>query len=105
MEGRPGCKHCVRRGECSHQSVSAGEATVARRVHVTEVDHWADPLKPPADGQNIVEAAQLLHPAHHLDAKWDGPALCRQTLPQLGELDDHGVDRLLAIAPEQEAGM
>src|SRR5262249_30968300 len=105
MEWRPGCKHGVRRGECRHKGVGASEATIACRVHVTEVDHWPDPIKPAADGQNIVEAAHLLHPAHHLDAEWDGAALCRQTLPQLGELDDHGVDRLLAIAPEQEAGM
>src|SRR5215472_360762 len=105
MERRPGSKHGVRRGECRHKGVGASEAPVARRMHMAEVEHWPDPLKPAADGQNIVEAAQLLHPAHHLDAKRDGAALCRKTLPQLGELDDYGVDRLRPPAPEQEAGM
>jgi hypothetical protein len=48
---------------------------------------------------------ELAHPAHHLDPERNRPILPFEPFRSSPELLDDGVDRLLARAPEQKAGM
>ena len=57
------------------------------------------------DREHVVDGAELAHAAHHLDAERHEPVLRLEPLAQLAELLDDVVDRVLALAAEQEAGM
>ena len=57
------------------------------------------------DRDDVVERAELADAAHHLDAERHRAVLPLEPLAQRAELLDDGVERLLAVAPEQEAGM
>ena len=56
-----------------------------------------------SDRQHVVDRPELAHPAHHLDPERHAAALLLQPLAQLARLLDDVVERLLALAPEQEA--
>ena len=54
---------------------------------------------------DVVQGAEIAHPAHHLDAERDRPALALESLPKRPELVDDRRDRLLVCATEEEAGV
>jgi hypothetical protein len=98
-------EHAVGRGQRGGKRLRRGEAAVASRVQMREVEHRSRPLESAADLDHIVERAELPYPSHHLDTERDGATLGCQTLSEFPELDDHGVNRLGVFAAEQEAGM
>ena len=55
--------------------------------------------------QHVVERAEVAHAAHHLHSERNGAILLLQSLAELAQLLDHGVEGVLARALEQEAGM
>jgi len=75
VERRAGLEHLVGGLERRREGFDVREGAVARRVHVCEVEHRADPAEPPRDLEHVVEAADLAHAAHHLDAEGHGAAL------------------------------
>jgi hypothetical protein len=80
-------------------------AAVGDRVEVGEVDHRPHPRDARRDRDHVLEAAQLAHTTHHLDAERDVAPLRREPLPQLAELVDDRGDRGIALPAEQEARM
>src|ERR671922_646584 len=98
-DGRVGA--CERR----RKRLDVREAAVSHRVEVREVENRPDPVEPSRDGEHVLERAELVHPAHDLDPERHRAALALEALPHLGELLDHRVDGLLALAAEQVPGM
>ena len=74
-------------------------------MQVGEVDHRPHPGELRGDREDVLGGAELADAAHHLDAERHAAALALEPLAQLGELLDHGGERLLARAAEQEAGV
>jgi hypothetical protein len=74
-------------------------------VHVGEVEHGADPAGAAGDLDHIVEAPDLAHAAHHLDAERHRAVLPFEALSQLRELPDDRVESGGSLAAEQEAGV
>ena len=70
-----------------------------------EVEHGADPAEAARDLDDVVGRAEVAHAAHHLDPERHRAILSLEPLAQLAELLDDRVDRLLARAAEQKAGM
>ncbi len=105
MERRAGLQHRIHLRQALHERLDTRVGAVRGRVHVGEVEHGADPTEPPRDLDDVVGRAQLTHAPHHLDPERHRPVLPLEALPQLAELLHDGVDRLLAGAAEQKAGM
>jgi len=103
VERPAGLDHLVGGLERGRERLDVGEGAVARRVHVRKVEDGTDPAGTPRDLDHVVEAADLAHAAHHLDAERNRAVLALQPLAQLAELLDDRVDRLLARAFEQKA--
>jgi len=97
--------HLVHGLERGRERLDVGEGAVARRVHVCEVEDGPDPAGTSRDLDHVLEAADLAHPAHHLDAEGNRAVLALQPLTQLAELLADRVDRLLARPFEQETRM
>ena len=95
----------VGRLERGREGVEVGVGTVARRVHVREVEHRADEVHLRGDLQHVVDRPEVADPSHHLHAERHEPVLGLQTGPQVAELVDDVGNRALAFALEQEAGM
>ena len=74
-------------------------------MHVREVEDGADPAEPRGDEEHVVERADLADASHHLDAERNGASLRLEPRAQLAELLADGLERLLARAAEEEAGM
>jgi len=74
-------------------------------VEVCEVDDGPDPARAGGDCEDVVRGAELAHATHDLHAERDSAILLLQPLPQLTELLDDRVDRRVALAAEQEAGV
>ena len=55
--------------------------------------------------EDVVEAAEVVDPAHDLDAECDAAVLRLDPLAEVDELRDDRRNRLLASPPEQEARM
>jgi len=82
-----------------------GEATVRHGVKMREVEDGADPARASGDREDVVRSAELAHAAHDLHAEGNRTVLLLQPLAQFAQLFDHGVDRRVALAAEEEAGM
>ena len=70
-----------------------------------EVEHRTHPAAAARDVDHVVSRAELTHTAHHLDAERHGAVLLLEPRTQLAELLAHRVERVLARAAEQEAGV
>jgi len=87
------------------EGLDVREPAVARRVHMCEVEDGADPAGAAGDRDHVVEAAEVVHAAHHLDAERHRAVLALEALSKLGELLGDRGDRGLAVSAEEEAGM
>src|SRR5687768_14849202 len=105
MEGRSGLLYGINRLQCSVKRLAVRERAVARRMQMRKVEHGTDPAGSPRDLEHVVERAEVAHAAHHLDAERDGAILTPESLAQLSQLLDDGVERVLARTAEQEARM
>jgi len=105
VERRAGLEHLIGPGEDRRERRRLGEAAVRHGVQVREVEHGPDPAAARRDREHVLGGAQLADSPHDLDAERNGPVLLLQPPTQLTELLDDRVDRRLAFAPEQEAGM
>ena len=103
MEGCAGLEHRVRALQHRREVLDVREGAVGRGMHVREVEHWANPIEPRRDRQHVVDRPELVHAPHHLDPERHAAALLLQPLAQLARLLDDVVERLLALAFEQEA--
>ena len=100
-----GRHHRVGFRECVREGVDVEERSVGRGVHVREVEHRLHEVDARGDRADVVDRAEVAHATHHLDAERHQPILLLEPRAQLSELLDHGVDRVLARAIEQEAGV
>ncbi len=105
MERGAGLEHAVGELERLAERLRLGERAVRGRVHVREVDHRAHPAGTPADLDAVGERAEVAHATHHLDPERHAASLAHEPLAHEAELLDHGVDRVLAASPEEEAGV
>jgi hypothetical protein len=105
VEGRVRLEHGVGGLERGRERVRFDVGPVARRVEVREVEHRTYPARAPRDLDHVVQRAQVAHTPHHLDAEGNGASLSLESLAQAGELLDDRIERSLARALEQEAGM
>ena len=74
-------------------------------MHVGEVEHGADPAAAAGDRDDVVEAAEVVHAAHHLDAERHRPVFAFEALPQLAQLLADRLDRRSLRPAEEEAGV
>jgi len=95
----------VHGGEHLVERLHGRERAVAGRVQVREIDHRPHPPEPRRDPEDVVEAAEVVDPAHDLDPERDPAVLGLDPLAEVTELGDDRSDRLLAGPAEQEAGM
>ena len=102
MERRAAGEDSVCRGEDLVKRLHRRERAVGGRVQVREVDHRPHPGEAGRDGDHVVEAAEVVDPAHDLDAERDASLLALEPLAQAGELRDHRRDRLLSRAAKEE---
>ena len=84
------------------ERLHGSERAVARRVQVREVDHRPHPAEPGRDREDVVEAPEVVDPAHDLDAEGDASVLRLDALAEVRELGDDRADRLLPRPAEQE---
>jgi hypothetical protein len=105
VEGLAGLEHAVGRLERGRERVHVGVRPVGGGVQVREVEHGADPGDARRQLDDVVERAEVADASHHLDAERHEAALRLQPLAEEPELLDHGVERLLPLAPEQETGV
>ena len=103
--GAPGSSTASAFASASANGSTVEERAVGGRVHVREVDHGPHPAEPSRDLDDVVERAELADAAHHLDPERHRAILALEPLAQLAELLADRVDRVLARAPEQEAGV
>jgi hypothetical protein len=98
-------EHAVGGFQRDRKGLDVRERAVARRVHVREVEYWADPSAPAGDRDDVVEAAEVVDAAHHLDSERHRAVLALEALAELGELLADGRDRRGPVSAEQEAGV
>ncbi len=103
--GDPGSWHGVDCLERGLERLGLCELAVARRVHVGEVEDRPHPARAARDLEHVVERAQVTHAAHHFHSERNGSILALEALAELAQLLDHGVERILARALEQKAGV
>ena len=105
MERRLWLQDCIRGLERGCEGLDLEERAVARRVHVREVEDGADPAAAASDRDHVVEAAEVVDAAHHLDAERHRAVFALEPLPELGQLLADGLDRRRPRASQQKAGM
>ena len=106
MERRARLEHLVGGLEPVGEGLDVREVAVAGRVHVSEVEHGAHPAEPARDLEHVVERSRNRGPGPSPRSP-NGTARTfgLEPLAQIPELFGDGVDRDLARAAEQEAGV
>ena len=79
--GAPGSSTASTFASASAKRLDGREAAVGGRVHVREVEHRPHPAEPARDLDDVVERAELAHPAHHLDPERHVAALAPRAAP------------------------
>ena len=69
MERRAGLENGVDGCQRFAEGVRLEERTVARRVHVCEIEDRAHPARLSGDLDDVVDGAEVAHAAHDLDAE------------------------------------
>jgi len=105
VERRLRPEHGVRGGKGGRKGLHRGKGAVARSVHVREVEHGADPAAASRDLDHVLGAAELADASHHLDPERHRAVLALEPPAQLAQLLADRVERGLASAAEQEAGV
>jgi len=105
VERRFGLEDAVGELERLAKRLCFEKRSVARRVHVREVENGSHPVEPARDLDDVVHRSQIAHASHHFDSERHCTSLRLESLAQHAELIDDRVDRSLAFAAEQEPGV
>jgi len=103
VERGAGLEHGVGAFEDLGERLGLGEAAVRDGVQVGEVDDRPNPTRTRGDRENILGRPELADTAHDLHSERHCPVFALEALAELAQLLDDRVDRIRALAAEQEA--